>query len=98
MPTVKKIKSLRFMPYAQAKVITDGDVIVLVSYVTPVASVDKQSGWVRCNGTYSQTTRKHISSFCKEIGNSLCYQTMKMIAKENAEYNMYTGEIRKVVK
>ena len=80
------------MPFAQAKVTRDRDKIYLISYVTKVVEIDTVTGWVRCYGTYSRTTAKHISAFCKEYG---CgdYQTMKLIAKDKMQYNMYTGEI-----
>lgn len=80
------------MPFAQAKVIRDKDKISLISYVTKVVELDTVTGWVRCYGTYSRTTAKHISAFCKEYG---CgdYQIMKQIYKDKMQYNMWTGEV-----
>ena len=91
---MKTIKSLVTMPYAQARVITEDNFIKLKSYDTIVIIIDKASGWVQCTGTYSQTTRKHISAFCEEITNgTINYQLMKQIAKDKMLYNLYTSEV-----
>ena len=64
---------LQFMPYASAEVHTfyNGEnhknLIVLQSYSTLVAAYDCENRKIYCNGTYSQTTRKHISAFAKQI-------------------------------
>lgn len=86
-------KKLDAMPYAQAHITNNNGIITLVSYVTPVVEVDTTTGWARCTGTYSQTTRKHISAFCKEIGYGLSYSLMKMLVANNEKYNIYTGEV-----
>lgn len=86
-------KKLSRMPYAQARVeIGDDGVICLVSYSTIVIIIDSQ-GWLSCTGTYSQTTRKHISAFMHEYGNGAGYYTAKKCYEDNAIYNIYTGEI-----
>jgi hypothetical protein len=91
---MKTIKPLVTMPYAQARVITEDNLITLQSYATAVIIIDKASGWVQCTGTYSQTTRRHISAFCEEITNgTITYPLMKQIAKDRMLYNLYTGEI-----
>ena len=88
--------TLKFMPYAQAKVKTDDEHIQLISYTTMVIEIDLTTGWVNCTGTYSQTTRKHISAFCKEFGYGLNYQLIKMLVGQHEIYNIYTGEIRDI--
>lgn len=60
-------RPLKNMPYAQATVIISGKSdITLRSYATDVIIIS--GGWMTCTGTYSQTTRKHISAFMKEFG------------------------------
>lgn len=80
------LRALKNMPYAQAKIVETENTITLISYVTTVIEIDKNSGWVKCYGTFSQTTRKHISAFCKEIG--LDYYLMKKLAREDLMYNI----------
>ena len=83
---------LSAMPYAQATVckFDNGD-IILVSYVTEVASIDSQ-GWLSVRGLYSMTTRKHIGAFVKEYAN-LDFQTAKKLYVDGYRYNIYTGEV-----
>ena len=77
---------LKFSPYAQARICHyDNGEIELISYYTSVIFIDK-NGWLSCTGTYSQTTRKHISHFMREIskyfGVNLDYYTAKkMLAR-----------------
>ena len=86
-------KKLSRMPYAQARVeIDEYGGISLVSYSTVVIIIDPQ-GWLSCTGTYSQTTRRHISAFMHEYGNGAGYYTAKKCYEDNAIYNIYTGEI-----
>lgn len=86
-------KKLKYMPYTQAHVITDcHGAITLVSYRTEVITIDPL-GWLTCTGTYSQTTRKHISAFMKEY-TTLTYQTAKDAFQNNYTINIYTGEIQ----
>ena len=88
-------KRLRDMPYASAGVSfrKNGD-IVLVSYTTDVVIISAD-GWLRCTGTYSATTRKHIGCFMREYANSY-YQLAKQCYEENLEYNVFTGEVRPI--
>lgn len=65
----------------------------LVSYSTDVAYVDR-NGWAGCLGTYSATTRKHIGAFAKEYGVS--YHDFKRAYENGEEFNIYTGEVRKI--
>lgn len=86
-------KKLSRMPYAQARVeIDENGGICLVSYSAIVIIIDPQ-GWLSCTGTYSATTRKHISAFMHEYGNGAGYYTAKKCYEDNAIYNIYTGEI-----
>jgi hypothetical protein len=83
-------KSLKSMPYAQATVISTKNSIVLRSYQTDVVIIS--DGWMTCTGTYSQTTRKHISAFMREY-NFGDYFLAKKLYTENLKINIYTGEI-----
>lgn len=86
-------RKLSAMPYAQAhiEVLDDGSVH-LFSYVTRVASVDKD-GWLSVYGLYSTTTRKHIGAFVKEYAAPLTYQNAKMCYTDNVRINCHTGEV-----
>lgn len=64
--------------------------LVLISYTTTVAELN--DGWLRINGLYSMTTRKHIGWFMRELG--FTYQLAKHLYENNIEMNIYTGEIR----
>ena len=91
MTTIKKLSA---MPYAQAHVeIDDNGNIYLISYVTLVAGI-KADGTCFCNGTYSATTRKHISAFAREYAAPLTYYSFKMMYEENITINMETGEVQ----
>ena len=76
------------MPYAQAIVHKyyneEGylTLAILQSYSTLVCAIDFNNNIIYCNGTYSQTTRKHIGSFAKQFSghtgfNSLNYYDFK---------------------
>lgn len=91
---------LSSMPYAQAGIIIDGDIIKLISYSTMVIAIDGD-GWLYCTGLYSMTTRRHIGAFCKELCSLLpgamrdiTYHTVKAAYEKGVEFNVYTGEIR----
>lgn len=87
------IKKLSAMPYAQAHVeINDNGDICLFSYVTLVAWIDRD-GWCGCTGTYSQTTRKHISAFAKEYAAPLDYYSFKQAHAGGYVVNCHTGEV-----
>lgn len=95
------IKKLSRMPYAQAHVEIDEDGnIYLFSYVTLVCEITSD-GWLSCNGTYSQTTRKHIGAFMREYvkfpnGESGDYQTAKGCFIGNYRMNIFTGEVEEL--
>lgn len=84
-------RPLKNMPYAQATVIiSEKNDIVLRSYATDVIIIS--DGWMSCTGTYSATTRKHISAFMREF-NLGDYFLAKKLYQENIKMNIYTGEI-----
>ena len=87
--------TLTKMPYAQAKVHTyDGDKVVkLISQKTEVATI--VDGWLQIHGLYSRTTRRHISAFVEEYA-IVKYEFAKSLYNDKYEYNIYTGEVRKV--
>ena len=86
-------KKLKYIPYGQAQIEKeDNGEIRLRSYATVVVTVSPE-GWVKVHGLYSQTTRKHIGAFFREmIG--LEYRTAKLLYHFGDEYNYLTGEIR----
>lgn len=84
-------RPLKFMPYAQATVIiSEKNDITLRSYKTDVVIIS--DGWMSCTGTYSATTRKHISAFMREF-NLGDYFLAKKLYTDNLKMNIYTGEI-----
>ena len=91
-------RTLRSMPYAQAKVRNyadiDRDLIVLQSYQTDVIIIE--DGWLICTGLYSMTTRKHISAFMREYGNGFTFQDVKRCLENHQKLNITTGEIKAV--
>jgi hypothetical protein len=90
MNTIKKLSA---MPYAQAHVeISESGDICLFSYTTLVAYIDRD-GWCGCTGTYSQTTRKHISAFAKEYATPFDYYSFKGAYEGGYVVNHHTGEI-----
>ena len=84
-------RTLKTMPYAQATVIiSEKNDIILRSYSTNVVIISDD--WMTCTGTYSQTTRKHISAFMREF-NFGDYFLAKKLYTDNLKMNIYTGEI-----
>ena len=81
-------------PYAQASIrrYTNG-AIDFISYRTTVIQITSD-GWMKCHGTYSQTTRKQIGWFLRECGNGFSYHTAKQLYTDRMELNIYTGEVR----
>lgn len=76
-------KRLRDHASASCKVvINEGESINLISYTTRVITIYHEGGkrFVECTGTYSATTRKHISWFLREYAPDLSYYDMKRIA------------------
>lgn len=72
------MEKLKFMPYAQAHIVRNGQKVVLVSYRTACVMIN--NGILTCNGLYSRTTIRHIGAFCRQFGTDYfvakrCYQT-----------------------
>ena len=86
-------KRLDKMPHAQAGIIYDCNGTHLISYTTLVCTIDNE-GWLSCTGTYSATTRKHISAFMRECAPKLTYYDAKACYENNHILNIHTGEIR----
>lgn len=76
-------KNLKGHESAQCGVRENEKYIELISYVTPVICVDKNTNKLTCNGTYSATTRKHISWFLAEYFPRIDYYDVKKIAGKN---------------
>lgn len=72
------IKKLRDHASAQCCVrhYENGD-LCLQSYHTDVIYYDQSQNVLYCTGTYSQTTRTHISWFLREYFPSISYNTMR---------------------
>ena len=91
-----EIKKLSRMPYAQAHVrIYNDGTIDLISYTTRVCTIDP-SGWLTCTGTYSATTRKHISAFMHEYGNGLGYYDAKKCYVDDIAMNLYSNMVKPI--
>ncbi len=90
------VRTLRKMPYAQAKVWDYSDIgrdiRELQSYRTVVIIVI--DGWMECMGLYSMTTRKHISAFLWEYYPHITFNTVKAIAGTGEKLNVLTGEVK----
>lgn len=91
-----KKQTLKFMPYASAYVMTNGNTATLISYKTTVAEI--KDGWLEIYGLYSATTRRHIGAFMKEFvkypnGEHGTYQDAKHIYERGYRFNIETGEI-----
>lgn len=89
-----KTEKLRAMPYAQAHIIRRPNAVILVSYTTRVCAI--VGGQLVCNGLYSQTTRKHISAFCRQFGTN--YQAAKACYELGVTMDIVTGEITEPLK
>ena len=76
-----EIRKISNHPYANCRVVLNGDDTILYSYQTAVVQIKKLFGkrYIMCTGTYSATTRKHIGYFLKEYAPDLCYYDMKNI-------------------
>lgn len=89
---IKTIKKLNAMPYAQAhiEVCENGD-SYLFSYTTLVAKIEND--FLTVYGLYSQTTRKHIGAYVKEMTDTLDYKAAKAAYEGNYSINYKTGEV-----
>lgn len=94
-------KPLARMPYAQAGVACRRigntlhqrvDLAILYSYSTEVIRM-YDNRFVLCTGTYSQTTRRHISAFVKEyLPKRFSYYDIKDIANSGLILDIITGK------
>lgn len=73
----------------------NGD-ICLQSYMTDVVYYDSTRGFLYCTGTYSQTTRKHISWFLREYFPSVSYQSMRDCYQNDEKYHVGINVTRKL--
>ena len=85
----------------------DEMVIQFVSYETIVVEIvgknsTAKEDWLHCYGTFSQTTRKQMGWFMREMAQrygycaDLCtYQQCKDCYEKDYEINLFTGETRK---
>lgn len=81
---MEKLK-LKDHPYCNCYVLKDNYKITLVSYITEVIIAvrnpkNKNEWFLKCTGTYSQTTRKQIVWFLREYFPKINYFNMKEIA------------------
>ena len=90
--TVTYDKNLAFCPYGSCGIVKNANGIHLVSYTTVVCTIDNM-GFLSCTGTYSNTTRKHISAFLKEYAPRLSYYDAKHAYENRYAINIFTGEI-----
>lgn len=65
----------------------------LISYATEVCTITPD-GWLKVNGLFSATTRKHIGWFLREYAQGTSYDAAKYAYEHNCEYNLNTGEMR----
>lgn len=89
-------KYLKGHESAQAQVVTENGISVLVSYTTVVARLDSE-GWLTVNGLYSMTTRRHIKWFLEEYCNGTWFSVARDVCvKDNMRYNIHTGEVQEL--
>lgn len=70
--------------------------LVLQSYSTDVILLTP-GGWLVCSGTYSATTRQHISRFCREFTPApFNYYDAKYAYENQCKINVSTGEHKKL--
>ena len=87
---MNNMKKFNSHPYANCCILEIEGGIALQSYNTVVATIE--NGWLKINGLYSATTRRHIGWFVKEYAN-MSYQTAKRLYTDNYRYNIWTGEV-----
>ena len=68
--------------YGKAVVFQDNSSIILYSYNTLVAKIDKLTGQAYVQKLYSRTTTKHIIEFLRQYYNSELQYNSKMLRKE----------------
>lgn len=88
-------KRLNAMPYANAYIEYEKGVYRLYSYKTLVVIWDSVSKYACCRDLYSNTTRKHISAFAKEIGTN--YYVLKSVEGTDDCISTRNGDIIKTI-
>lgn len=96
---MEKLK-LKIHPYCNCYVLKDNNKITLVSYITEVIIAvrnpkNKNEWFLKCTGTYSQTTRKQITWFLREYFPKINYYDVKEIAGKET-FLIYDEEIGKI--
>ena len=91
------IRVLKEMPFAQAHIREYEKEIYLISYTTLVAEIKAdQDGnrWLKVNGLYSQTTKRHIMAFVREhCEYNVDFYTIKTMVADNMAICLDTGEL-----
>ena len=94
---MKTIKKLNEMPYAQAHIeINDNGDSYLFSYTTLVAQIE--DGYLTVFGLYSQTTRRHIGAYVKEMTPCFTYANAKAAYEGNYSIHIENGDIKEATK
>ena len=96
---MEKLK-LKNHPYCNCYILKDDDIIKLVSYITEVIIAvrnpkNKNEWFLKCTGTYSQSTRKQISWFLREYFPKINYFDIKEIAGKEM-FLVYDEKIGKI--
>lgn len=97
--TVTYSERLKYCPYGSCGVEKIDDTIFLISYTTTVCGVttdEDGNRWIWCNGTYSNTTRKHIGAFSKEFTPTASYYDYKRCYENDMTLCIDTGECRPI--
>ena len=84
-------RALDRLPYAQAGVNVNGKSVILVSYNTVAADIEK--GFLTVSCLCSNTTRRHVSAFLKEYAPRLSYYDAKRAFLAGKPINIETGEL-----
>ena len=90
--TVTYDAHLQYCPNGSCGVVFNENGVHLISYTTLVCSINNH-GFLSCTGTYSATTRKHISAFLKEYAPNMNYYDAKKCFEDCISLNIHTGEI-----
>ena len=92
-----RVRNLRDHASAQCEVLLfDCEDIALRSYRTTVIYYHAATGFLYCTGTYSQTTRKHISWFLREYFPTVSYQSMRDCYLNDEKYHVGINATRKL--
>ena len=89
-------EKLKNMPYAQAGIKYHYNSVWLISYTTHVATIlfndDGKPITVECFGLYSNTTRRHISSFARQYDLDYGIFRASAIANKEISVSEYYGK------